>query len=720
MMDFTSTYSRNIMSFQELIVDNFAGGGGASTGIAMAAGREIDIAINHNAEALAMHAKNHPGTRHYCESVFDVDPIEATGGHRMGLCWLSPDCTHHSKAKGGKPRDQGIRGLAWIALRWAVSVRPRIIMLENVGEFAKWGPLDESGRPVKAKAGETFRAFTQALSTGMKADDPAIEEIRATLGETFPIQLVLNGLGYHVEYRELRACDYGAPTIRKRLFLIARCDGEPIVWPSPTHGDPKSPEVRSGSLPSWRTAAECIDFAIPTKSIFARKKPLAENTLKRIAKGLRRYVLNGAYPFIVDCAHSEESPNGVKRWGDGIRGTDSPLQTVLASGNGSGIVQPFIAKFRADSAGTSLQEPLPTITAGGNAVRPAGSSHALGLVEAALSVPTLIEVGYGERLGQSPRAPGLGQPLGTVVAGGGKHALVAAGLTTYYGDKSQQGDERGDSLGQPIPTQTAENHFGLVAAHLVGIDNQGSGDSSAWNLHEAARSITAEHRMALVTASAMVTQRHTGNATDRSLAQPLGTLTGSREQSLDVAAMAKFRKGSAGSGLTAPLDTICADGLHHGMLVAHMEQANGGGYPGTGRSVAEPMSTILGTGSHQQLVTTAVEPSVDYIPNETFSRLDAVRAFARKYLGQDRLLTTISGVQYEVSDIGLRMLQPRELFKAQGFPDGYIIEFAKRDGKPLSASAQVRMCGNSVCPPVAQALVRANLAIPKQGMALAA
>ena len=675
------------MPIHELIVDNFAGGGGASTGIAMAAGREIDIAINHNAEALAMHAKNHPGTRHFCESVFDVDPIEATGGRRVGLCWLSPDCTHHSKAKGGKPRDQGIRGLAWIALRWAVSVRPRIIMLENVGEFAKWGPLDEAGKPIKAKAGETFRAFIQALSTGVCADDPALKEIRASLGDSFPVQHVLNGLGYHVEYRELRACDYGAPTIRKRLFLIARCDGEPIAWPSATHGDPKSPEVRSGTLLPWRTAAECIDFAIPTKSIFARKKPLAENTLKRIAKGLRRYVLDGASPFIVDCAHSAESPNGVKRWGDGIRGTDTPLQTVLASGNGSGIVQPFIAKFRADSAGTSLQEPLPTITAGGNAARPAGSPHALGLVEAALSMPTLIEVGYGERQGQSPRAPGLGQPLGTVVAGGGKHALVAA--------------------------------------QLVGIDNQGSGDSSAWNIHEPVRTITAENRVALVTASAMVmTQGLTGDASDRSrsLAQPLGTVTGSREQSLVVAAVAKFRKDSPGSSPAHPLSVICADAQHHGLLLAHMEQANGGGYPGTGRSVADPMSTILGTGSHQQLVTTAVRtPAVGGNSSEsTSARPEDVRAFARKYLDQDRLLTTINGVQYEVSDIGLRMLQPRELFKAQGFPDGYIIEFEKRDGKPLSASAQVRMCGNSVCPPVAQALVRANLAVPKQDMALAA
>ena len=256
---------------QEIIADNFAGGGGASTGIAQAFGRDVDVAVNHDPEAIALHTANHPNTVHYCESVFKVDPEDITDNEPVALAWFSPDCKHFSKAKGGRPVSPRVRGLAWVVIRWARRVKPRVVMLENVEEFATWGPCDDEGNPVKEKAGMTFRLWLNQLT----------------------------GAGYKVEYRVLKACDYGAPTIRKRLFLIARRDGLPIVWPKPTHGHPDSKEVKRGKLAPWRTAAECIDWSIPCPSIFERKKPLAEATLRRIAAGIMRYCVNNPKPFIV-------------------------------------------------------------------------------------------------------------------------------------------------------------------------------------------------------------------------------------------------------------------------------------------------------------------------------------------------------------------------------------------------------------------------------------
>lgn len=226
--------------FREIIVDNFAGGGGASTGIEMATGMSVDIAINHDPAAIEMHKLNHPDTEHYCESVWDVDPKEAANGRKVGLCWLSPDCTHHSKAKGGAPVKQEIRGLAWIAVRWAIAVKPRVIMLENVEEFKDWGPISDEGKPIKELKGQTFDSFVKALEA----------------------------LGYKVDFRELQACDYGAPTTRKRFFMIARCDSEEIVWPEPTHGDPRSLEVQLGYKKPWVASSEIIDWSIGTPSIF--------------------------------------------------------------------------------------------------------------------------------------------------------------------------------------------------------------------------------------------------------------------------------------------------------------------------------------------------------------------------------------------------------------------------------------------------------------------
>lgn len=307
--------------FDELIVDNFAGGGGASTGIELATGRPVDVAINHNPEAIKLHKMNHPFTKHYCESVWDVDPREVCRGRKVALCWFSPDCTHFSKAKGGKPKDKTIRGLAWVAVRWAATVRPRVIILENVEEFQTWGPLDKGGQPIKKEKGRTFRSFVHALEAH----------------------------GYKVAWKELRACDYGAPTIRKRFFLIARCDGKPIEFPEPTHG----PEG-SGLLP-YRTAADIIDWSIPTKSIFTRKKALAENTQRRIAKGLDKFVLKNPAPFIVQVNHGGENFRG--------QAFDEPMPTVTAIDHNC-IAAANLMVLRNNMDGKSVEKPLNTITGG--------------------------------------------------------------------------------------------------------------------------------------------------------------------------------------------------------------------------------------------------------------------------------------------------------------------------------------------------------------------
>lgn len=331
----------------ELIVDNFAGGGGASTGIEMATGYSVDIAINHDPEAIRMHKANHPSTRHYCESVWDVDPVKVCAGHPVALAWFSPDCKHFSKAKGGKPKDKNIRGLAWVACRWAGLVRPRVIMLENVEEFKTWGPLNRNHRPVKSRQGQTFCRFVQQLQD----------------------------LGYEVQTREIVAADYGAPTMRKRFFLIARCDGRPIVWPDPTHAPADSEEVRSGKLQPYVGAYTQIDFSMPCPSIFdtseeIKKKygiravrPLAEKTMRRIARGLKKFVLDNPEPFIVDRKayaliqyHSETAPDEVR--GQGIK---DPIMTVDGS-NRYGLVTGFLSKFYKSGIGQDLREPLHTVT----------------------------------------------------------------------------------------------------------------------------------------------------------------------------------------------------------------------------------------------------------------------------------------------------------------------------------------------------------------------
>lgn len=399
-----------------LIIDSFAGGGGASTGIEAALGRPVDIAINHDYAAIMMHKANHPHTRHYCEDVWEVDPREATGGRPVDLMWASPDCKHFSKAKGGKPVDKKIRGLAWVVVKWAREVRPRIIILENVEEFQTWGPL-RGNRPCPERKGQTFSLFIGRLKR----------------------------LGYQVDWRELVACDYGAPTSRRRLFLIARCDGEPIVWPKATHGDPDSLLVKSGMLKPWRSAAEIIDWSIPCPSIFTRKKPLVENTMRRIARGLSRFVLEEPDPYLVEV--------------------------------GGGLAAPFISQSYAGGykcAGRNMAQPLPTVTA---------------VDHNNLVAPYLIPVGYGENKGQAPRVKDARLPLNTVVASN-KHFLAAPFLSRYYGKST------GGSVKKPLNTITSQgDHIAEVRAFLIKYYGQGYGQSLKMPLD----TVTGHDRFGLVT-----------------------------------------------------------------------------------------------------------------------------------------------------------------------------------------------------------------------------
>lgn len=421
----------------ELIIDNFAGGGGTSTGLEQAFGRPVDVAINHDPKALAMHRANHPETKHYCESVWDVDPIEVTGNQPVGLVWLSPDCKHFSKAKGGKPVEKKIRGLAWVALRWAAKTRPRVIMLENVEEFKTWGRATENGRPCPKHKGETFRSFVKALRYQ----------------------------GYQVEWRVLVACDFGAPTTRKRFFLVARRDGLPIVWPKPTHGKPESADVIKGKLKQYRTAAECIDWSLPCPSIFTRSKPLADATLRRIATGTMRYVVNNQNPFVVPVSGHNSSPfistyYGEKNKGE-VRGSklNSPIRTMTTE-NRFSLVAPVLTECANASSPRCMpaNEPIRTICA-----QTKGGHHAL-------IAPSLVVNTSGHH-GNT-----VYKPLHTI-ATGGHHALVSAFLAKNYTGVI------GSQVSEPIHTITSKDHHSIVASHLVKLRNNNIGHRADEPLH---------------------------------------------------------------------------------------------------------------------------------------------------------------------------------------------------------------------------------------------
>jgi DNA (cytosine-5)-methyltransferase 1 len=452
---------------KELVVDLFAGGGGASTGIARAY-REPDVAVNHNPIALAVHRANHPQTAHYVADVFEVDPVHATGGQPVGILWASPDCRHHSKAKGGAPRDRGVRGLAWVVVRWAHATRPRLMFLENVEEFCDWGPIDEDGQPIKAERGRTFKAFIAALSTGLAADHPDMPEILQSIGEYVPAESLERGLGYNVEWRERVAANAGTPTIRKRLYLVARSDGKPIVWPAP-----KRHKVPTAKQQPWRTAAECIDWSNLGRTIF-RDKPMALNTMRRVAKGCWRHVLTSAKPFIVPMRGTSEAHTST-------HGVDDALSTVSAGGTHHALVQPLAAPFLTECANGSsqrnfdVQEPLRTQVAqvkGGHFAMAAanmvtlrkGSVGAdvagpLGVVATSTGHHAVSAAFFEQANGGYYKGDGRSafDPISTICQSGANQRLVNAYLVKYYGNEKD-----GISLTEPMHTLPTKDRVALV------------------------------------------------------------------------------------------------------------------------------------------------------------------------------------------------------------------------------------------------------------------
>lgn len=478
---------------KELFVDNFAGGGGTSTGIEMAIGRSVDIAINHDPDAIAMHKANHPNTRHYCEDVWQVDPAEACGGHQVALAWFSPDCKHFSRAKGGKPVDKNIRGLAWVAVKWGYTVGPRCIMLENVPEIQTWGPLGKDNKPIKERSGETFQGFILALTTGIPKSHPAFREmckalkIRANSKEAKALN---HGLGYEVEFRTLRSCDFGAPTTRTRFYLIARNDRKEIIWPAPTHAPKDSQEVATGTKLPYHTAAECIDWSIPAQSIFERAKPLAENTLRRIAKGIQRFVIDNPKPFIVAVNHS----------GDGFRGQDidEPLQTVTAK-HGYGVVTPTIMCNNSHNVGASPEAPLPTVTTGNRNF---------------LIAPMLIQY-HSETAKEEVRGQEIEEPLMTQDTSN-RYALSCAHIMkNYAGGYSGPGS----SADAPLPTVTAKDHNTVVTAHVMKMKGTNIGHPADQPL----QTITASGLHFAEVQTFLIKYFHTGAA--RPVDEPLDTIT---------------------------------------------------------------------------------------------------------------------------------------------------------------------------------------------------
>lgn len=542
------------MIYGELVIDNFAGGGGASTGIELATGYSVDIAINHDPEAIKMHKANHPNTKHYCENVWAVDPVKACNGNPVGLAWFSPDCKHFSKAKGGKPKDKNIRGLAWVALRWAGLVRPRVIMLENVEEFKTWGPLNRRHHPIKSKQGYTFNKFVQQFSE----------------------------LGYDVQFKELIAANYGTPTMRKRFFMIARCDGKPIVWPKPTHAPADSEEVKAGLLKPYVGAYTQIDFSRPCPSIFDTSeeikekygiravRPLAIKTMERIARGLKKFVIDNPEPFIIQCNHGgERRPNDIRE----------PMPTITGK-HGYGIVEPTLAPYMGTNTtnhpGGNCKDPIHAITTGN---------------QQCLISPTLIQY-HSETVKGEVRGQTIEEPIMTV-DGSNRYGLVTSFLHKYY-DGGYKG--AGENIENPLPTVTAWDHNSVVTANLIQMNNHCDG---------------------------------------RDMRDPIPTIT-------------------AGDG-------------HFGEVRAFLIKYYG---QGTGQDINEPLDTVT---------------------------------------SRDRFgLVTIDGTDYQIVDIGLRMLEPRELYGCQGFPADYIIDH-DYTGKTYPRSEQVRRCGNAVCPPIPAAMVRANL-----------
>ncbi|WP_122663546.1 DNA cytosine methyltransferase [Pseudomonas viridiflava] len=655
--DFKTQYGLGFnLQDDEIVVDFFCGGGGAGTGLEIGLGRAVAVAKNHSAAAISMHTVNHPHAQHFTTDVFEGDPDTECGGRAVGWFHMSPDCTHHSQAAGGQPRKREIRNLSWIGLKWAGMKRPRVISLENVKQILQWGRLiakrdKATGRVMKL--GGEIAAPGEVVPVGQQFLIPDPKQRGRTWRRFVAL---LEGMGYVVEWKVIKACDFGAPTSRERLFMLARCDGQPIVWPEPTHA--KKPA--KGQKP-WRTAAECIDFSDLGKSIFGRKKDLAPATLRRVAKGMKKFVIDSPSPFIVPIAN----------WsGESVQSAHEPLRTITSypKGGAFSVVSPVIAPAThqgSDRINDPL-EPLPTITCANRGEltlispvmvgavgpeysgKPTSVGQPMGTLLAqnhrGVAAATLIQTGYGEREGQQPIVPGLDQPLGTVVAGGVKHALTSVFMAQMNG--------------------------GFSATHAKGAD------------------------------------------------EPMTTVTNTGSQQQLVAANLVHLRGNCDArDLEDPLHTISAGGNHHGLVSAFMERQFGAS---VGQGLDKPAPTVpAGGGGKSSLVSFKLSPEheegalrvaaflISYYGTENMSSCGQP---APTITTKDRLaLVTVmvKGTPYVIVDICLRMLKPAELYKAQGFPADYIIDRGA-DGKPFTKTQQVHMCGNSVSPPPMAALARAN------------
>ena len=614
----------------EIIVDNFAGGGGASTGIEIATGMAVAIAINHDPAAILMHKTNHPYTEHFQASVWDIDPVAVCRGRSVGLAWFSPDCKHFSKAKGAALVDRKIRGLAWITLRWAAKVRPRVIILENVEEFQTWGPV-RKGKPVKKLAGTTFRKFIDQLTE----------------------------LGYTVEYRELIAADYGAPTSRKRFYLVARCDGKPIVWPKPTHS-----KTGADGLPKWRSAAEIIDWSLPCPSVFATKteimeryglkavRPLAKNTMRRIIRGVDKFTIRSGKPFIVPTGYGERKGQAPR-----VHDIDAPVPTVVSTGK-ENLCKPLLAPVTvtntSNSVGATVGEPVHTVTTAGNQM---------------LVTPSLVSIG---QTGGGDRIRDIREPVPTTVSKQ-EACLVAPALIQYHTEQTEH--VRASGLGAPINTVDASNRYGLTCANLVEYYTGGR----PLDVQDPMHTVTSHDREAVVAAHIA---KYYGGVVGEKVGEPLPTVTAIDHNAVCAAHVVKFKGDNVGTPLSEPLQTVTAS--------AGKERACSGGTFAVCKAYLAKMRS-----------------------GDDLGHWPEIRALLNEFCGyaladDDVLLLEIGGALYYIADIGLRMLSPRELYNAMGFPPDYIID-RDYEGHEYKKSAQVARCGNAVCPPVASALVRVNL-----------
>lgn len=670
-----------------LIVDSFAGGGGASTGIEMALGRSPDIAINHNAAALALHAANHPHTLHLSENIYHVDPLDYVSGRHIGLAWFSPDCKHFSKAKGGKPVERNIRDLAWVIPHWVERIqssggRIDVVMMENVEEFQTYGPLIETERglmPDPERKGESFQKWCRRLRS----------------------------LGGKIQKRELRGCDYGAPTIRKRLFVIIRFDGVKITWPQATHGRADDRDVIAGRKLPWRTAAECIDWSLPCPSIFdtgpqimqkhglRAVRPLADATMARVARGMKRYVLDAERPFIVNLTH-----------GARLEDLAEPFNTITGANRGEkAVISPSITRFNSGATGSDLRDPAPTITANSYIKRPGGCAP-LGMI--APHLMTMRNAGKPFN--------GADEPTHTITAGGAGLTLVAPVLTAAQHGGSVR------SVDDPHHTITAskKDQNSVIVPTLVGCGGR-AGQSRPRGGDEPMATITAKAdgcvAVAYVAQHNNDSRRIGGVNPGRDMAEPLSTVTQSGSQQGVISAFVARQFGtSTGHAIDQPSATVMADGAGKSQLVTPYLQKYYG--TGDGARLDEPHHTVT---TKDRFGHVQAEIAVPPFSEDQADRARQVAEFMRSHgFWDDREFVTVDicGMTFVIVDIGMRMLTPRELYTAQGFPVDYKIDGAWQEpaighnGGPkwveFSKSVQVSCVGNSVCPPVARALVAAN------------